>query len=458
MPTRRICNPARPGALLGFLAGALTALPSRAQEQPAVPPAPSASPAGAAQEGRLDELERQLTQVATERQESELHAAEEEEHRLKLFGFTDFVVGKISAPENSEAALVSNRNLFFTAWHLNLFLDKRLSGAFHTQAEVRFTWLPLGTETSLESPTTTYTRTDTTVQDPFVKQDLRWGSIIIERAWIEYQPRDWLGVRVGRFLTPYGIWNEEHGTPVLIPARQPIFLTVALMPTAQTGFWVHGRAFPLNGVSLDYGVTVSNGRGPLDEIADLDSNKAVGARLRATWQGEAKVSLGAYYYTGDYTDLKRRVTQIDPLRAEEVITVAYTEHTIAGDLLVEWGALRFQAEVLYGSVAYHGQRRELDPISQAPLSDHLRNGGYGLLAYRLPFRFAELRPYLMYDHYDTNNYLSGISAAGNVIAGGINWRITPETVAKAELLKSWVARVSPASTFEALALQLATTF
>ncbi len=457
----RTCSPARRGAraILGLLAGSLTALPSSAQEQPAAVSEPTPSPAGAAFEGRLSELERQLTQERNERQEAELHAADEDEHRLKLFGFTDFVAGKISAPANSEAALVINSfNPFFTVWHLNLFLDKKLSDSFHTQAEVRFTWLPLGNETSFESPATTYTRTDTTVEDPLVGQQLRWGSIIIERAWIEYQPRDWLGVRVGRFLTPYGIWNEEHGTTVLIPAHQPIFLTQALMPGAQTGFWLHGRAFPLNGVSVDYGVTLSNGRGPLDQIADLDSNKAFGARLRATWQGKAKVSLGLYYYAGDYTDLKKSVTQLDPVRVQDVVTVAYTERSIAGDLLVEWGALRFQAELLYGSVAYHGQHRDLDPFTRAPLPDHLRNGGYGLLAYRLPLRFVELRPYVMFDHFDMNNYLSGIAIAGNVLAGGLNWRITPEVVAKAELLKSWVSRVSPASTFEALAFQLAASF
>lgn len=455
MPLWRPRIPARLGVLVALVSGAI-ALPCAAQEPP--PEAPTSHEN--ALEQRLESLEQQLAQMQAERQEAELRAADDEEHRLKLFGFTDFVVGQFFAPASSEVAAVESTNLYFAIWHLNLFLDKRLSSSFHTQAEVRFTWVPLGTETSLESPGTPYQRTDTTAVDPFLHQVVRWGSIIIERAWIEYQPRDWFALRAGRFLTPFGIWNEEHGTTVLIPARQPLFLISEMMPAAQSGFWVHGRVFPRRGVYADYGITFSNGRGPLDTISDLDANKAVGARARVTWEGALKLSLGAFYYAGDYTDIKKRVVRQDPLQAESVTTVAYTEHTISGDLLVEWNGLRFQAEVLYGSVVYKGRYREIDPIALKPLADHLRNGGYVLLAYRLPFPFAELRPYVMYDHFDTNNNLAGVFNVAHFLGGGVNWRITPETVAKVELDRCWVPRVSSSSTQSsyALAAQLAASF
>ena len=48
-----------------------------------------------------------------------------------------------------------------------------------------------------------------------------WGSIILERAYIQWSKLDWLGVRVGQFLTPYGIWNVDHGTPTLITMFRP---------------------------------------------------------------------------------------------------------------------------------------------------------------------------------------------------------------------------------------------
>ena len=46
-------------------------------------------------------------------------------------------------------------------------------------------------------------------------------AIILERAYIQWSKLDWLGVRVGQFLTPYGIWNVDHGTPTLITMFRP---------------------------------------------------------------------------------------------------------------------------------------------------------------------------------------------------------------------------------------------
>lgn len=456
--------------VLALAASLATVLPSAARSEPTREGSPAAADESASSpptlEKRLAELEKNFArsdaerkqladdlarlkeQTELERQGSEIRAADEKEHSLKLFGFTD--VNAIRGVYSASSPYAALNNLSFLVWHLNLFLDRQLSDSFRAQAEVRFTFYPLGQETSFETLQTAYARTDTTVTDAFF-DTVRWGGIVVERAWIEYHPVDWIALRVGRILTPYSIWNEEHGTPVLIPVEQPLMIQDQVIPRAQSGLWLHGRVFPISGLVVDYGLTLSNGRGPMDEVWDLDNNKAVGGRLRFAWDGPLKLTVGGYYYAGTYTDVKKKLLALDPMLVQTMATVRYVEHTLAGEFLLEWQGLRLQAEGVFGSVVYDNGLRELDPLTRKMLPDHYRNSGYVLVAYRLPLRFAELRPYVMYDRFEREP-----KSRGQVLAGGVNWRIIPSVVAKFEYVRAFTTYSS--DVMQVLALQLAAAF
>lgn len=352
---------------------------------------------------------------------------EEQRQRLRIYGFSDFRFYKMWVNEDSEMAPFFNGKSSFGMANFNLFLDHRLTDSFRYMAEIRFSTLPQGV---LQVSGMEITRKDNSVLDPSSNKLVRFGSIIIERAFLEYTPMDYINVRIGRFLTPFGIWNQDHGTPVIIPAHTPTTLMIGLLPEAQTGIHIYGRAFPIPELRLDYALTLSNGRGPVDEILDLDENKGIGARLRVGWDGEFKLFLGAYLYMGDYTDTKFQVQSVSPIRTEEEKTEWYSEKAASVDLLFEYRGFRLQGEYVINSRVYHDQKRGAHIFSQAALPDYYSYGLYILAAYQLPLDTIDIRPYMMFDRFIYYDFSEGLRQ--NVSTLGVNWRINPFVVYKVE--------------------------
>jgi hypothetical protein len=268
---------------------------------------------------------------------------------------------------------------------------------------------------------------------------MQWGGIAIERALIDYTFTDWLGVTAGQWLTPYGIWNVDHGSPTIIAAQRPFTIGEALFPESQTGLELNGKVF-IDATTLGYFVTLSNGRGPVAAYRDYDTNKAVGARFFVENRSVlGAVTLGTSGYVGKYTDANRHyVVQntSDGVQASgrTDLVSQYDELSVAGDLSWDYDALHVQSEIIMNEARYNDQARPVisavDGTGFAP--DYRRWGVYGLAAYRLPV--LNLMPYAMLEYYN----FAGVSSnridvpATTAIYLGLNVRPTPRVTLKAQ--------------------------
>ena len=369
-------------------------------------------------------------------------ALEEDGPSLDLYGFSD-VLFRWSDPGRTTAwKHLNNSHPYFAVGNLNLYLAGTLSESWSSLAEVRFTYAPNGAQ-ALDPTSVSFGRNSTTVTDPADEaRTLSWGAIEIERAWVEYAPLRAFAVRFGQWLTPYGIWNVDHGSPTVVGIRPPQLIGDALIPERQTGIQVHGTA-PIGAHVLGYHLTLSNGRGPLDAYQDLDDNKAIGGRTYLTlrWAGELTVGVGTYF--GRYTSsLRRFVAAGTGFGFAETINVQYDELAYAADARWEWEDLLLQSEVVVADLAYTDAGRpisDLDPAKLLP--DTRRWGGYFLGGYRTPW--IGLMPYvqLQYMDFGATNPLSALSQialpALAAATFGVNIRPEPNIVVK--LNYSWAS-------------------
>ena len=185
-------------------------------------------------------------------------STDDAEAPLELFGFAD--VG-YSKPFWSEESLYAGSGLdarpYFHVGNLNVYVAKTLATRWRFLSEFRFTFAPNGAP----SASTVNGMVDTSVPDPAdVSRPFRYGSIEIERAQIEYELHSLFAVAAGLWLTPYGIWNIDHGSPTVIAIRRPYIVGEQLFPERQAGIQLRG-SWHTGSYRLQYHLTASNGRG-----------------------------------------------------------------------------------------------------------------------------------------------------------------------------------------------------
>jgi hypothetical protein len=254
-------------------------------------------------------------------------------------------------------------------------------------------------------------------------------------------------------LTPYGIWNVDHGSPVLIGVQAPWVVGEELLPERQSGIQIYGGRY-FGAVKLGYHLTLSNGRGPIDTWQDLDKYWGYGGRLYLETDAVGQLTVGVSGYGGRYTDAVRTVVPMFDESGEFThigntrdVREQYDEIALAFDLRWEWEALLLALELAHnqraytdvgrpppGAISFGNTGAPVTPGTFAP--DDRRLGGYILLAYRLPF--WGLRPFGIFEYYSASAYTRSIPDAWLVHAG-LNVEILPNLVGKAEYrLARWV--------------------
>lgn len=347
--------------------------------------------------------------------------------RLKIYGFMDMGFQYLYYPDRSGLqTIIESRATTFILGDINLFVDAHPVDRWRALTEVRLTNYPNGTYT-VGAPGQPFTRTNTTIQDTNSASggwsQVNWGSIVIERAHIDYSAADWLTVRTGYWFTPYGIWNVDHGAPTLIPLAEPYFVLLQAFPRQQLGVDLMGT-FRIGKWDLEYSAYVSNGRTPGQ--VDLINDKMLGGRLvlRRLWNGNT-LALGASSYWGKYADIQPTIVSFSPLAFDSPLVVSYAESGVGGDVSLDIGKLRVRSELIVQRRTYEQGKRDVGifPGSFAP--DFTRFGAYALASYRLPV--LGLEPYLYFEH-DGGFLPIAQNVAG--VSGGLNVHFTPWTELK----------------------------
>jgi hypothetical protein len=304
---------------------------------------------------------------------------------LHFWGFADFNSSLLIRPTGG-AALAQGRNQNFFIGNLNLYLSKNLSESFRTMAEVRLTYLPNG---SYSASASGYEQVDTSTVDYANGQSLtRWGGIILQRVYLEWTVHPLFAVRGGQFLTPFGVWNVDHGSPAYIPAQRPLAVVSGLFPVQQVGFEIFGRFSPDNRSTFGYHLTLSNGSGPISEYKDFDRNKAVGGRVYCEYFGKSYVRSGISGYYGRDTNATPTATLMgSKIGLGNKLDSQSDVLAIAADVVLKRGGLHLQTEWVTKQIHYTESGRAAHaifagPIPTAASADTFSWVGYMLAAYR----------------------------------------------------------------------------
>lgn len=472
--------------------------PPPAAATPAAAPEPTTPPPEAAEspleksvkalEARLGQRDKDFEELkgAAKSQAEELKAIKDQldaaaaeantpstEKLLSFWGFMDVSFGKAwSDNKNGLYRVATPVDSTFYMSGINLYAKSELTSSLSVMVETRLMFAPAGAEGNWDERATLggnvvssselFQRQSVEVRDPISYQAFRQNGLMIERAHVDWRATDWLTIRAGRYLTPFGIWNEDHGSPVLLAAVTPNLINFGFLPIWQTGLQALGSRDLAEGLTLDYAATLSNGRSPADEYADVDANKAVGLRAKLTYQSEDMMfRLGGYGYFGSYSD-RREATVVklastpnglvlDPnaspsFGSEFTRTEAYDERVLTLDAQARFKGLRLFAEYARRQVQYDiapvvgGQNKLLGGI---PFEQDLHQAAYFgqawfiLVGYEFDLgeslASVKITPYAGYDRLQPNSNVATTDMDQYRV--GLNVKPSPFVTGKVELLR-----------------------
>jgi hypothetical protein len=313
--------------------------------------------------------------------------------KLNIYGFVDFTY---TALHFRRASPLFSDARSFAVGNLNIYLSKNLTRTWRTLAEVRLMFAP--------DPANLY-------------RPVEWGGVRIERVYLEYDLHPKLTIRAGRFLSPYGIWNIDHGSPTIIGTMRPYVIGEQFIPEHQTGIELFGSHY-IDEYRIDYHATVSNGRSPAEATQDPDGQLAFGGRLALTAPWAGTVTLGMSAYRGRASSLATTYGGDPPIASDEV---AY-----AADVVWKHGGFIAQGEILIRDREFLVGKRPRRGSGFLPNGRDL--GMYALAGYRFDAAW-QVMPFAMVEHYRPNE----VTLFEQVKAGsaGLNFRPAPAIVLKA---------------------------
>lgn len=351
-------------------------------------------------------------------------AATPDEPLLRFYGFADVGLQRLWADDEVAEISPETDKLTFVLGNVNLYLDANPSSDFRFLAEIRFGLFPSGSVSRAKGNWAFGPPIDTNVTDPSAANafftSLRWAGVMIERAHIDWTPSDLFNLRAGLFLTPYGIWNVDHGTPTRIMVSEPLFLSSQLIPSQLIGVEAFGTVAFLPW-TLGWHMHVSNGR--IIGQVDFSDSKAIGGRLYLSTRNPFPFKLGISGYLGDHEDVETTLSV-------RTTNYALNEYALSADLALDVGALRVRSELVVNWQIYEEGKRRVWAGSQS--ADVMHMGAYLVLAYQLPW--AGLEPLAMVEFIRVPvPRLVPVGEGLIMPAVGLNVYFTPTTMLRTQM-------------------------
>lgn len=361
-------------------------------------------------------------QMTREMEELQAADAEREKPSLKLYGFLDAGLSRIFLREgNGRSPLYPQRQWTFLPGNMNVYLDGRPSPTFRALLETRYTFYPHGNVDN------NFQRTDTRVLDVYSPSGYNrvvWGGVVIERAQMDWTPKQAFNLRLGYWLTPYGIWNVDHGTPTLISLLLPQFQIEEAIPQRQTGIQAFG-SHSMAPFEVGYNAYVSNGRAPF--LFRTAPGMGYGGRLYLRHLGEATTTFGTSGYYSSFQDDTLAAKFVPEFEVTSTPIVRGKEWAVGADVSVDWGGFRLRSEGLIRRVKYdEGLHPTGDRGPGSFRPNHFENYIYVLAAYRLNKYFE---PYLYWETKKGGPAYSNGEYA-RISSVGLNIYFTPQAMLK----------------------------
>jgi hypothetical protein len=156
--------------------------------------------------------------------------------------------------------------------------------------------------------------------------DSRQLSVDVERLQLGYTLNDDLTVWLGRFHTPFGVWNTwfHHGANLQTSISRPRFIDFedkgGIIPAHSVGSWASGR-FEVGDEKLSYDIYISNGPSVRDRqldfnpLTDDDHNKMVGFNFGYHPSGSLRgLTLGVHGFESRATEYENSSSPIGRTR------------------------------------------------------------------------------------------------------------------------------------------------
>jgi len=379
--------------------------------------------------------------------------------KLQIYGFSDMTLrrGWLSG-EDSIYRLFATPEAAFAMGRLNVYIRSEPAPRLSSLLEVRLLYLPHNATTV--SSTGELVSTSTLLRDDTeLGGELQWGGISIQRAHLDYQLTDRLVVRVGHWLTPYGIWNVDHGSPTVIGVRRPYIITARWFPESQIGVQLAGTA-PIASAQLTWAATLSNGR--ISAATDHDLDKAIGGRLELALPQLDELRVGASAYFALAHTATFRATLADPTDPSTATLIrsavgSARELSLAADLRLRHGRFRLLAEWIMAQRTYQGARPAAVLPRRGGFEPDAFNSGYYVLAAWQTQRWSAT-PFIQIER--------SIGTAENTAVRlgtiGVNIRPAPTLTMKLDVGGGWVepdgAALAPGTNIAHLEAQIAWVF
>ena len=125
------------------------------------------------------------------------------------------------------------------------------------------------------------------------------GNIFVEKAGFDYKWKPEVTVRIGRFMTPIGIWNEDHYSPFVSTQDRPMHVE-NIFPGTTNGLGIFGTV-PVGSNFVKYNLYTGNGS-DAPGAGDNNNNKSVGARATFVFPSLHRLEAGVSYYKDTLND------------------------------------------------------------------------------------------------------------------------------------------------------------